>query len=259
MSRISNLPFPLREAFANQSLLKVISGLNNFDAISVSQVAKAAQAGGATLLDMACDSGLVQMVKRQVQIPICVSAVEPSLFGECIEAGASMIEIGNYDSFYSQGRVFEAEEVLSLTRETRSLYPNVVLSVTVPHFLPLHCQSALALELVDCGADVIQTEGGTSASPLSPGTLGLIEKASPTLASVFDISQTFQQHGLTVPLICSSGLSSVTIPLAYASGACGVGVGSAINRLTNQIEMIAMVRTLEASVMNSRHLSQVSN
>ena len=44
-------------------------------------------------------------------------------------AGALMVEIGNYDAFYPQGRMFDAAEVLELTRRTRQLLPNVVLSV----------------------------------------------------------------------------------------------------------------------------------
>ncbi len=30
-----------------------------------------------------------------------------------------MVEIGNYDGFYAEGRVFSAEEVLKLTKRTR--------------------------------------------------------------------------------------------------------------------------------------------
>ena len=105
------------------------------------------------------------------------------LFPAAVAAGAAMVEIGNYDSFYPQGRLFDAAEVLELTRRTRQLLPEVTLSVTVPHTLPLDQQEQLAIDLVDAGADWIQTEGGTSANPLSPGVQGLIEKASPTLAA----------------------------------------------------------------------------
>jgi hypothetical protein len=39
-------------------------------------------------------------------------------------------------------------------------------------------------------------------------------------------------------------LSSVTVPLAIAAGAAGVGVGSAINRLNDEVAMVAAVRSL---------------
>ena len=109
-------------------------------------------------------------------VPVCVSSVEPEQFPAAVAAGAVMVEIGNYDAFYPQGRIFDAAEVLELTRRTRELLPEVVLSVTVPHVLPMDEQEQLAIDLVAAGADLIQTEGGTSAKPFSAGHLGLIEK-----------------------------------------------------------------------------------
>lgn len=229
----------IQRAFANHSALKVISGLNNFDHDNVAAIVKAASFGGATFVDIAADPALVQLAKTLTNLPICVSAVEPEKFVEAVAAGADLIEIGNFDSFYAQGRRFEAVEVLALTRETRALLPEITLSVTVPHILTLDKQVQLAEELVKAGADIIQTEGGTSSQPTHPGTLGLIEKAAPTLAAALEISRV-----VSVPVLCASGISCVTAPLAIASGASGVGVGSAINQLNSEIAMIAAVRSL---------------
>ncbi len=229
----------LQKAFEQSRVLKVISGLNNFDANRVAAIVKAADRGGATFVDIAADADLVKLVKGLTNLPVCVSAVEPNLFLKATEAGADLIEIGNFDSFYAQGRRFEAEEVLALTQETRSLLPNVTLSVTVPHILTLDQQVQLAEELVQAGADIIQTEGGTSSTPRSAGTLGLVEKASPTLAAAYEISR-----AVSVPVLCASGLSNVTVPMAIAAGAAGVGVGSAINQLDNEVAMVAAVRSL---------------
>jgi tryptophan synthase alpha subunit len=160
-----------------------------------------------------------------------------------VAAGADLIEIGNFDSFYAQGRIFEAAEVLALTRQTRDLLPEITLSVTVPHLLPLDEQVRLAEALVSQGADIIQTEGGTSSQPRHAGILGLIEKAAPTLAAAHAIS-----HAVKVPVLCASGLSSVTAPMAIAAGAAGIGVGSAINQLDNEVAMVAAVRGLVESL-----------
>ncbi len=229
----------LQKAFDQSRVLKVISGLNNFDANSVAAIVKAADRGGATFVDIAADPDLVRLVRQLTNLPICVSAVEPDKFAIATQAGADLIEIGNFDSFYAQGRRFEAEEVLALTRKTRSLLPDITLSVTVPHILTLDQQVQLAEELVQAGADIIQTEGGTSSQPRSAGTLGLIEKAAPTLAAAYEIS-----HAVPVPVLCASGISSVTVPMAIAAGAKGVGVGSAINQLNNEVAMVAAVRSL---------------
>ncbi|RCJ26596.1 hypothetical protein A6S26_14455 [Nostoc sp. ATCC 43529] len=241
----------LQRAFTNRRVLKVISGLNNFDAASVAATVKAAEFGGATFIDIAADSSLVQLAKNLTNLPVCVSAVEPEKFVQAVAAGADLIEIGNFDSFYAQGRRFEAEEVLALTKQTRTLLPEITLSVTVPHILELDRQVQLAEELVKAGADIIQTEGGTSSNPVHPGTLGLIEKAAPTLAAAYEISR-----AVTVPVLCASGISSVTAPLAIAAGAAGVGVGSAINQLNSEVAMIAAVRGLVEALATATVLSQ---
>ena len=242
----------LHSALAQGRALKVISGLNNFDSDRVAAVVKAADQGGATFVDIAADPNLVRLVRSLTNLPICVSAVEPELFVACVEAGADLIEIGNFDSFYAQGRRFEAAEVLALTEATRKLLPTVLLSVTVPHILELDQQVQLAEALVNAGADIIQTEGGTSSQPAHAGTLGLIEKAAPTLAAAYEISR-----AVDVPVLCASGLSNVTAPMAIAAGAAGIGVGSAINKLSSEIEMIAVVRSLVealSAVQTSRYM-----
>ena len=253
MSRLSSLPLQLQQALASRRLLKVIAGLTNFDTASVERISRAAGLGGADLIDLACDPELVRRAAAVSGLPICVSAVDPELFPAAVAAGAALVEIGNYDAFYPLGRLFDAAEVLELTRRTRALLPEVVLSVTVPHVLPLDQQEQLAIDLVDAGADLIQTEGGTSARPFSAGSLGLIEKAAPTLAAAHAISR-----AVSVPVLCASGLSAVTLPLAIAAGASGVGVGSAVNRLGDELAMVAVVRSLREALGSGAAVSALS-
>ena len=253
MSRLSSLPLQLQQALASRRLLKVIAGLTNFDTASVERISRAAGLGGADLIDLACDPELVRRAAAVSGLPICVSAVDPELFPAAVAAGAALVEIGNYDAFYPLGRLFDAAEVLELTRRTRALLPEVVLSVTVPHVLPLDQQEQLAIDLVDAGADLIQTEGGTSARPFSAGSLGLIEKAAPTLAAAHAISR-----AVSVPVLCASGLSAVTLPMAIAAGARGVGVGSAVNRLGDELAMVAVVRSLRQALGSAAAVSAQS-
>ena len=240
MTRLQQLPIALQRSLEQRTTLKVIAGLMNFDAASVARVARAAGHGGADLMDVACDPQLVTLaIEASGGVPVCVSSVVPEQFPAAVAAGAVMVEIGNFDAFYPQGRIFGAAEVLELTRRTRELLPEVVLSVTVPHVLPMDQQEQLAIDLVAAGADLIQTEGGTSAKPFSAGSLGLIEKAAPTLAAAHSISRVSE-----IPVLCASGLSAVTVPMAIAAGAAGVGVGSAVNRLNDELAMLAVVRGL---------------
>ena len=93
---------------------------------------------------------------------------------------------------------------------------------------------------------LFKQKGGTSAKPIHPGNLGLIEKAAPTLAAAYSISR-----AVSVPVLCASGLSNVTVPMAIAAGASGVGVGSAVNQLDDPVAMVAAVRSLVEALENS--------
>uniref|UniRef100_A0A7N0TKT0 Uncharacterized protein ycf23 n=1 Tax=Kalanchoe fedtschenkoi TaxID=63787 RepID=A0A7N0TKT0_KALFE len=232
-------------AFQQRRALKIIAGLHNFDKENVAAVVTAADKGGATHVDIACDSELVKLATCLTSLPICVSSVDPSTFAAAVHAGAQMLEIGNYDSFYDMGITFSPKEILNLTKQTRRLLPSVTLSVTVPHNISLPDQIELAEMLEQEGADVIQTEGGKCAIPSDSGVLGLIQKATPTLASAYCLSR-----AVRIPVMCSSGLSAVTVPMAIAAGAAGVGVGSAINKLNDVVAMIAAVRSI-ANALNS--------
>lgn len=239
------------KAFREKRALKIISGLQNFDRSSVASVVSAADKGGATHVDIACDQDLVKLALELTSLPICVSSVDPSAFRSAVEAGAKMIEIGNYDSFYDTGIEFSSEKILKLTKETREMLPDITLSVTVPHTLSLLDQVRLAELLEEEGADIIQTEGGKCSSPTKPGVLGLIEKATPTLAAAYSISR-----AVTIPVMCASGLSSVTAPMAVTAGAAGVGVGSAVNKLNDIVAMVAEVKSIaEALGLPSRNVS----
>lgn len=243
----------LQQAFSQHNALKIISGLNNFESDRVAAIVKAATAGGATFVDIAADPDLVRLARQLTHLPICTSAVEPEKLALAVEAGAHLIEIGNFDSFYAQGRRFEADEVLELTQRTRGLLPDIALSVTVPHILELDRQVELAQALVEVGADIIQTEGGTSSAPTHAGTLGLMEKAAPTLAAAYSIAR-----AVSVPVLCASGLSDVTAPMAIAAGASGVGVGSAINQLNDEVAMVAAVRRLVEALGTVKRVGAVA-
>ena len=251
MSLINLLPQKIQEELSHKSLLKVISGLKNFEPQSVRKISEAAFLGGADLIDIACKSSLVESAIEISSLPICVSSVDPKSFINSVKAGASLIEIGNYDSFYEQGITFSEEKVLNLTKETKDILPNVPLSVTVPHTIPIHRQVDLALKLVFEGADIIQTEGGKSSNPYNAGIQGLFEMSVPTLAATFAIYKEFEKQSIYIPIMSASGLSEVTCPLAISCGASAVGVGSVVNKLDDLISMIAIIRGLKESLKNS--------
>ena len=258
MSLINLLPQKIQEELSSKSLLKVISGLSNFETQSVKKISEAASIGGADLIDIACKPELVESAIEISSLPICVSSVDPKLFINSVKAGASLIEIGNYDTFYDEGITFSEEKILNLTKETKDFLPNIPLSVTVPHTLPIDKQVDLAIKLVFEGADIIQTEGGKNANPYSSGIQGLLEKSVPTLAATYAIFNEFEKQSINIPIMSASGLSEVTCPLALSCGASAVGVGSVVNKLDDLISMIAVVRGLKESLRNSMIKEKVS-
>ena len=86
----------------------------------------------------------------------------------------------------------------------------------------------------------------------------MIEKASPTLAGTFAISSALKESHHDVPVICASGLSEVTVPMALSVGANGVGIGSAVNKLNTELAMIATVKSLRQALDSFRLVSTIN-
>lgn len=236
--------------FNDGNALKVITGLRNFNYENIKNVVTAAVQGGASLVDIACDAEIIKLAKKTCngQIPVCVSSITPLDFVMAVQSGADMIEIGNYDGFYPDGRVFTADDVIKMTKETRALLPTIPLSVTIPHTLSIEEQVTLAKALQVLGVDVLQTEGKMGVSTTNKGVKELIDIAAPTIASAYALSR-----AVSIPVMCASGLTDVTAPLALAAGARGVGVGSMVNKLSTSQQMYLAVTVLANSISRSVH------
>jgi hypothetical protein len=75
------------------------------------------------------------------------------------------------------------------------------------------------------------------------GVQELMQLAAPTMASAYALSR-----AVKIPVMCASGLSDVTAPLAIAAGAAGVGVGSVINKLAGRQQMLLAVQAIAAAL-----------
>ena len=60
-----------------------------------------------------------------------------------------------------------------------------------------------------------------------------------------------------MPVICASGLSEVTAPMAISVGASGVGIGSAVNKLKTELAMIATVKGLREALDSFKLVSTI--
>ncbi len=78
------------------------------------------------------------------------------------------------------------------------------------------------------------------------------------MAGTFAISTALKESHHDVPVICASGLSEVTVPMAISVGAHGVGIGSAVNKLKTEIAMIATVKGLRQAIDSVKIISTIN-
>ncbi|MBR3890427.1 DUF561 domain-containing protein [bacterium] len=237
MSRIDSFKQALREKRA----VKIISGINNFDADKVKNVVIAAEKAGASAVDICADREIISMVKSMTDIPIFVSSIKPQDLAMAIAMGADAIELGNYDALYKNGISMSGSQVMSIVKETMSLInkENIFFSVTIPGEIEISEQIAIARELETMGIDLIQTEGHYSNTNIPSGVRGLVERAELTISNTIEISRNVE-----IPIMTATGINPTTAPLAFAAGASAIGCGSCINKLESELSMIAVAKSL---------------
>ncbi|OGI03449.1 MAG: hypothetical protein A2Y25_10655 [Candidatus Melainabacteria bacterium GWF2_37_15] len=224
--------------------VKIIAGIDNYDIEKVLKIVKAAEIGGADAVDIAADENIIKLVKETCSLPVFVSSVVPEKLLMAKECGADILEIGNFDAMYKKGMRITAEEVLEITYRTIELVgDDTPICVTVPGHLDIAEQVSLAEDLEDIGIDLIQTEGAATIDAKSAGARGLIEKALASIANTVELSK-----NVRTPLMTASGITATTAPMAFAAGASAVGIGSCVNRLESEFEMIIAVKAIVEAV-----------
>lgn len=241
---------------AEKRAIKIIAGIDNFNSESVKNVVSAAEMGGASAVDICYDKDIISMVKDMTSLPVFVSSIVPSELASAVELGADAIEVGNFDALYKKGARVSANDVLDIVRETLRLLngKETFICVTVPGHINISEQVSLAMKLEEMGIDLIQTEGAATVTPSKAGARGLLQTAEVSISNTIELVR-----NVSIPVMTASGITTTTAPLAFASGASAVGVGSCVNKLNSTIAMVAVVRSLVESVSRSvsRQLSNV--
>ena len=225
--------------------VKIIAGIDNFDMDRVRNVVIAADRAGASAVDVSANEEIIKMAKETTSLPVFVSSIVPEDLAMAVKAGADAIEIGNFDALYKKGMRMSAMEILDIVKETLALIgkSNVLVCVTVPGHIDVASQIALAKELEDLNIDLIQTEGAATVDAQSDGARGLLETASVSIANTIELAR-----NVDIPVMTASGLTTTTVPMAFAAGASAVAVGSCVNKLKSEIEMIAAATAIVESV-----------
>nr|YP_010925691.1 putative tryptophan synthase alpha subunit [Neoporphyra dentata]WKD83923.1 putative tryptophan synthase alpha subunit [Neoporphyra dentata]BCA87343.1 hypothetical protein Ycf23 [Neoporphyra dentata] len=237
--------------FTDKLAVKVITGLNNFNIKQVTKMTQAAEIAKATYMDISADINIIHQLQSNSTIPICVSAVSSRKLVQCQQAGVQILEIGNYDAFYEQGRLFSSEEIIEISKNTRNLLPSTTLCVTIPHILCIEEQIQLTQDLKNIGVDIIQTEGGSTGFSKSNDLSGIIQKAASTCSSTYAISQ-----NINIPIVSASGISSLTTPISFLYGASCVGIGNNIRKLNNITSMVIYIYEIKTAIECNRNKKQ---
>lgn len=229
--------------------VKIIAGIDNFDMDKVRSVVIAADRAGASAVDVSANEEIIKMAKETTSLPVFVSSIVPEDLAMAVKAGADAIEIGNFDALYKKGMRMSAMEILDIVKETLALIgkTNVFVCVTIPGHIEVASQIALAKELESLNIDLIQTEGAATVEAQSQGARGLLETAQVSIANTIELARNVE-----IPVMTASGLTTTTVPMAFAAGASAVGVGSCVNKLHSEIEMIATATAIVESVKGSR-------
>lgn len=238
-------------ALANKNFVKIISGIQNYDKQKSLNVAMGAEMGGATALDLCDNPEIIKSIRALVQLPIFVSSIDPLKLIAAQSFGVDALEVGNYEGFYKQGKMFTPKEILEIAKFVKkSITKDLLISVTIPATLEIENQIKLAKELITLGVDIIQTEGFDGDTPSSDRrdqTYSEILQSASTLANTLELRKALPKTNI----ITASGITLTTTPFALASGANGVGIGTYINLLTTQAEMTERVKELMDSINQS--------
>lgn len=247
----------MNQALQNRTFVKVIAGIENFDAANVQQIVAAADAAGAHAVDIAADAELIRAVKAVTTLCVFASATEPAKLVEAAQAGADVLELGNFDAMYRRGAEPTAEQILNWTREVKAAVgDNVPLCVTISGRLPLDVQLDLATSLQAAGADLIQSEGMLVSNDNGDTHSALTAIAS-ALANAAEIRKVVE-----MPIFVAGGITPANASFAMGAGANGVGIGRAVSSLKTASEMEAIVaqtvRALDAVRSEGRGLATLA-
>ncbi len=245
MKRITSF----RKDLEAKKAVKIIAGIDNFDIERVRNVVIAADKAGASAVDVAAKEEIIKMAKETTSLPVFVSSIVPQDLAMAVNAGADAIEVGNFDALYKKGMRMSAEEILDIVKETLALIgkSSVFVCVTVPGHIDIASQIALAKELEALNIDLIQTEGAATVHTTAEGARALLETAQVSIANTIELVR-----NIDIPVMTASGLTTTTVPMAIAAGASAVGVGSCVNKLNSEIEMIAAASAIVEAVKGSR-------
>lgn len=235
-------------SFKLKNVIKVISGLNTLNIKKIHRMLKSAEIAKANYIDIVANTKIISLLSNITDCPLCVSSIDPVELYNCSVAGAEVLEIGNFDIFYSKNINFSSFDILKLAMDTRRLVQNKCLCVTIPHTLNLYEQILLAKKLEKIGVNFLQTEGiGYNINMSQKYKHDTIAKSicasASTLSSTYVLSQ-----AVDIPVISSSKINCISSLTSIICGASAIGVKSMIYNKKTVYQMSCCIEEILYSV-----------
>lgn len=212
-----------QQLLAQKPFLKVIAGIENFDAASIRAVAQAAD-GVVAAIDLSADEASVRWVKAHTGLSIFVSSLDPATLAASLEWGTDWVELGNFQPIYDRGALINPEMVLGWTQElVKQVKGKAGICVTVPGILSQADQIELARQVEAAGADMIQ-----------------IENITGDLSHVKPIAE-----AVSIPVMVSGKLDASSLPAALSQDVAAYGIGQAIRKAGDAQAMRSLIVSLQ--------------
>ena len=228
----------LDDALASRALVKAIAGINNTDEDDVTNFVRSVNATGAQAIDVAAKPWLVNIVRGMTNKILFVSSVVPAELAASVDAGADVVELGNYDALYAQGQFFDQHDVYALAVETLRLIGGAVpICVTIPGHLSRPTQQMLAKDLENLGISMLQTEGASRwlQATESIKTLEADDKFALSISNT-----ALLVNSVDIPVMTASGVTPENVREALMVGASAVGLGTSVRRLSETQQVDAL-------------------
>jgi hypothetical protein len=227
-------------ALAQKKALKVIAGIANHDVHQVLTVIEAANQTDAQAIDVSAQKDVVIAARQATSKMLFASSIVVSELVQAVKLDVDAVELGNFDALYAQGVFISAEEVLQLSQDLMAqLGGQTFVCVTIPGHLSTETQVRLAQQLEALGVNLIQTEGAIRQMASEPKTAAISADAKfeRTLVNTQAITS-----AVSIPVMSATGVNSSNTNQAQPFGASAVGIGSAVNKLSSQDEMVAEIQ-----------------
>ena len=250
----------LSNHFNQKKVVKVIAGLKNTNIAQIVKIAQAAELADASYIDVCANTKIVKVLKSVSCLPICISSIEPVDIYNCVAAGADMIEVGNYDSFYDRGIYISSNHIIKLVKEIKNLVNDTLICVTIPYYLNLDDQVSLAQSLESLGVDILQTEGLYSSSScrnLSNNCNNFSQLSCSNTLSTSFLSTQIITKSVKLPVITASGVTDIFTSCSNLFGASGVGIGSSVCNRRSLIEMTKYISQVKNMLFNSKKCAPI--